>query len=311
MYFWHKKTLLFLCCIFFISPFFAAEQSPAFFIQSDAGVSGRKFGEYIYSSYDNHAVSYLEYNAILAQANVTFGCGIRNFEILANINAALPVKCGDFYDYDYTADGITKNLCFFDNYATGNAGGNICISYDFSFNDRFSFCPSFLFQYNYDSFIGKNGWGYFGTKDYSKNGQDVPWDSEFARKATKVSRISYKTHNVFVFVGFDFKVYLSSKMNLTLGTYFSPFTKTYSIDYHFDDTGNNFDYELIEIQSSSFKNFKERAQFDYYLNDTLGIILCGEWVSRPVVKGTIEDSYQPSGSEVSLAYVGIGIKKKF
>lgn len=311
MNFKNKKTILFLCCIFLNVSLFCLEKSPAFFIQSDAGVGIRKFGEYIYSSYDNHTVSYLEYNATLTQTNITFGYVVNNFEILANINAVLPLKCGNFYDYDYTADGITKNLCFFNNYSTGNAGGNIFIAYDFSFKDRFLICPTFQLQYNYDSFIGRNGWGYFGTKEYSKNGEDVPWNSEYARKATKVSRISYKTHNFFVFTGIDFKIKLTQKINLVFGTYVSPFTTTYSVDYHFDDTGNNWDYELIETQTSFFKNFKERAQFDFYIKDTLCFIISGEWIFRSVIKGTIYDSYQPSGSDISLAYIGIGIKKKF
>lgn len=307
-------TKLFLPAIFILFlnfPLFSQETKSVYYIQSDTGISFRRFGEHIYSYSDSHRVSYLEYNAILSQTNIQFGYTFNNLEISAGLGAVLPLKCGSFYDYDYMENGTCKNLCFFDNYATGNIAGHIAFIFPSLSVKRLSFRPLFKIQYNYDSFIGKQGWGYFGTKEYSKNGEDVAWNSEYARKAKKVSSISLDTHNFFVFAGLFLGIELTPKIKLALNSYITPFTYAYSLDYHYDDTGGGQDYQLIEIQTAFFKNFKESLQLEFNLTNKFSLVVSCDWLFRPVIEGTIEDSYQPSGSDISLVYLGAGIKTFF
>ncbi len=304
-----KKCFIPVICLLLCTAAFASERTSSFSIEAGAGLAIRNIDEYIYSAYDDYAVSLLEYKAYLAQGNLGIKYTEHNMGIGANINSVLPLKCGTFNDYDFTESGFTKNLCFFDNYCTGSVGINLSVDYSFSINSWFGLRPCFELEYDYDTFIGKNGWGYFGTSEYSKNGQDVPWDSEFARKAKRVSAISFRTNNFYFFTGLFFCMDFSGVCTVELGTFVAPVCSTLSYDYHYDETGAGWDYELTEMQTSSFMNFKECLNVQVRLKESLYLTFNASWTFRPTVKGTIEDSYQPSGNRLSFCHFGLGIKK--
>ena len=91
----------------------------------------------------------------------------------------------------------------------------------------------------------------------------------------------------------------------------SPYTYTYAMDHHFDDSGGTQGYTLQEVISSFFSNFYNEIKITYFCTSKTALSLKADFTFRPITKGEIWDSYQPAGSKLSIFNISIGCKHTF
>ena len=169
--------------------------------------------------------------------------------------------------------------------------------------------------YCYDSFFAQNGYGWYGGMDYSKNGEDNSWDSEYARKAKKLYPIELARRTFYTFLGFDFSANILSKLDLTAGSYISPYTRISSTDHHHSKPDTDNDFYINEEQACAFLRFKETLNISYALTSNLNINLSGTWIFGPISKGPLYDfdelTTQISGSDVNEVFIKLGLDFRF
>ena len=297
---------------------FAQNAEAAFSINPNFGIAFENHGEYIYSPSGRKLYSYLEYqveplftagllvNGSFGPAQLSFGADI-----------AFPGKCGTMYDSDWNLLGVKTTYSIHENNAQQNYDFFMDLGWAFRFGrqNQFGITPKMGILYCYDSFFAQNGYGWYGGMDYSKNGEDNSWDSEYARKAKKLYPIELARRTFYTFLGFDFSANILSKLDLTAGSYISPYTRISSTDHHHSKPDTDNDFYINEEQACAFLRFKETLNISYALTSNLNINLSGTWIFGPISKGPLYDfdelTTQISGSDVNEVFIKLGLDFKF
>ena len=296
----------------------AQKADAAFSINPNLGIAFENHGEYIYSPSGKKLYSYLEYQVEpLFTAGLLVNTSFGPVQLSFGADIAFPGKCGTMYDSDWNLLGVKTTYSIHENNAQQNYDFFMNLGWAFRFGrqNQFGITPKMGILYCYDSFFAQNGYGWYGGMDYSKNGEDNSWDSEYARKAKKLYPIELARRTFYTFLGFDFSANILSKLDLTAGSYISPYTRISSTDHHHSKPDSGNDFYINEEQACAFLRFKETLNISYALTSKLNINLSGTWIFGSISKGPLYDfdelTTQLSGSDVNEVFIKLGADFRF
>ncbi len=311
--------------VFIIStvPLFSNDWKNSFLLEFSPYFSLSKgcLNEYIYSSSDESIKkSKLEWNLNpLYQFGIESKFGWKNIFITEKIDFALPVGCGTLYDSDWNSTGDIKTIYSkLEEKSDLIFNSSFGIGYDFNLknkaNDRkyFSFFPLINFDYSYFKIKSDNGHGYFGAENYSLNGTDVSWDSEYATYH-KVYGIDLERVYYNLFTGLAFEIYPTEKISFGCDFYISAYSYIVTYDKHFAKSSW---YNLNGYQQCSFEYLKFSFFSNYKFSDKISINFKFGILNGNVAKGKFYHNYysskptlsrQKSGSSTILYDIKFGV----
>lgn len=308
-----KKLSLLFISIFFMAPIFSAEFN--FSAAFHTGILYGKLGEYLYSSFSNYLLSYLEWDEKpLFMEGVTFSGNYKSNKIDLSFDAALPVKCGHMTDSDWKSYGIKTNYSIFDLYPVFACNGQIRYAYSFYWKD-FTFGPAASLDLGYRSLKGKNGYGW--------NGGSQSWDTEGLPKK-RYSGIDYQQFNTAINLEAQ-GTYKIGNFNINLLLGIAPFTYAKVTDYHsdenkYEDPSKAQDFTTISTHMALFKHFSSELGLEYNLNKNISLCtnlkalvipnIKGPTWSDTYKKGKFEELYQASGMDLYELSWNLGVKIK-
>lgn len=303
-----KKQLIIFSFIFQISAFsLFANTSPqktknwGFSVSPNFGLSFGSLGEYLYSQYEtNLLVSDLQWNfSPLLKFGIKAQYNYKLFFVEGSFSYFLPTTCGKMYDSDYNKDFKT-NLCFFDNKSVFAIDTSLKASFKIPLK-KFFLTPSIIGTYSANSFVGFNGYGYFGDKEINGGWTetDVPWDNPNARKAASVSNIEYTRDELFLFLGTEIE-YKIKRFTFCVGIFVSPITYTNVIDFHTDQTGNTPGYKAYSTQYAFFSKYMATLNFNFNLNTNVSIFINGSGIFSLITKGILVTNYGRQGTSAGI-----------
>lgn len=303
-----KKQLIIFSFILHISAFsLFANTSPqktknwGFSVSPNFGLSFGSLGEYLYSQYDtDFLVSDLQWNfSPLLKFGIKAQYNYKLFFVEGSFSYFLPTTCGKMYDSDYNKDFKT-NLCIFDNKSIFAIDTSLKASFKIPLKKIF-LTPSIIGIYSANSFVGFNGYGYFGDKEINGGWTetDVPWDNPNARKAASVSNIEYTRDELFLFLGTEIE-YKIKRFTFCVGIFVSPITYTNVIDFHTDQTGNTPGYKAYSTQYAFFSKYMATLNFNFNLNTKVSIFIYGSGIFSLITKGILVTNYGRQGTSAGI-----------
>ena len=262
----------FLSVIFYLSCCllaFADNQTVQFSITPFFEFEAGKYGEYIYDNNKN-PISGLEWDLFPVIKNgFQLNFGYRPLSFVLDISAGYPLKSGKMKDSDW----IEKAKCIYSEnqvYSQTNINLGVSTFYDFYFND-FILSPALQIEYQYNSFMAKEGYGWYGIAKYSKNGETVSWDDSNAKYFDKISGYStYAMTNFYSFTGIKVSTNLSDKISLSLLSLISPYSYMKAHDNHYRKDGKKTKY-IIARQNNFFVRFKEVFTTELKLSNSFSL----------------------------------------
>ena len=303
-----KKQLIIFSFVLHISTFsLFANTSPqktknwGFSVSPNFGLSFGSLGEYLYSQYEtNLLVSDLQWNfSPLLKFGIKAQYNYKLFFVEGSFSYFLPTTCGKMYDSDYNKDFKT-NLCFFDNKSVFAIDTSLKASFKIPLKKIF-LTPSIIGIYSANSFVGFNGYGYFGDKEINGGWTetDVPWDNPNARKAASVSNIEYTRDELFLFLGTEIE-YKIKRFTICFGIFVSPITYTNVLDFHTDQTGNTPGYKAYSTQYAYFSKYMATMFFEYNLNTKSSIYINATGIVSLITKGILVTNYGRQGTSAGI-----------
>ena len=310
-----KFAFIFSVFLLLSSPLFSFSKSDfSLSIAPYFSVSKGQLDEYIYSSADEKIVkSLLEWELNpLYEFGAEIKAGFKNFYLKTEEKIALPLACGTLCDSDWNSNGTTKII-----YSELDEKNSLSFSlsaetgYDFSFEKsfgerempvKFSFTPAASFDYSYFKIKSGNGHGYFGGEDYSTNGEEVPWNSEYAT-CHKTYGINLTREYFNFFTGLRFGIQLAEKFDFSFGAFISPFTYVATYDRHLRKKGS---YHLNGYQNGYFEYLKFDFELGYKCTSRLQFILGSTILKGNVIKGDFYHNYYSSKPALSSQKSGSG-----
>lgn len=303
-----KKQLIIFSFILHISAVsLFANTSPqktknwGFSVSPNFGLSFGSLGEYLYSQYEtNLLVSDLQWNfSPLLKFSIKAQYNYKLFFVEGSFSYFFPTTCGKMYDSDYNKDFKT-NLCFFDNKSVFAIDTSLKASFKIPLKKIF-LTPSIIGIYSANSFVGFNGYGYFGDKEINGGWTetDVPWDNPNARKAASVSNIEYTRDELFLFLGTEIE-YKIKRFTFCVGIFVSPIAYTNVIDFHTDQTGNTPGYKAYSTQYAFFSKYMATLNFNFNLNTNVSIFINGSGIFSLITKGILVTNYGRQGTSAGI-----------
>ncbi len=314
-----KKQILALIFITILNcVLFAQKSEVSVSINPNIGVTFANHGEYIYSPSGKKLYSYLEYQVEpLFTAGLLVNSSFGPAQLSFGADMAFPGRCGTMYDSDWNLLGVKTTYTIHENNAQKNYDFFMDLGWTFRLGrqNQLGITPKMGILYCYDSFFAQNGYGWYGGMDYSKNGEDNPWDSEYARKAKKCYPVELERKTFYTFIGFDFSATIRSKFTIIAGSFIAPYAEISSTDHHHSKPGSGNDFYINEEQACAFLRFKEILNISYALTSNLNINLSGTWIFGPISKGLLYDfdelTTQLSGSDVNEIFIKLGADFRF
>ncbi len=313
----NKKPVFFLAAVFLLLtfPLFSFSKSDfSFSIEPYFSVFCGQLDEYIYSSADeNIKKSLLEWELNpLYKAGAKIKGDFKNFYVSADAGAALPFYCGTLRDSDWNADGTTKIIYSeLDEKNSKSFFFSSELGHEFSFGKSaderkvpliFSIAPAALFEFSHFEIKSGNGHGYFGGEDYSTNGKEVPWNSEFATYH-KTYGINLTREYFSLFAGLRLGARISQKFDFSLGAFISPFTYVATYDRHLRKKGS---YHLNSYQKGAFEYLKFDFLFGFKCSSRIQLTLGADILKGNVIKGKFYHNYYSSKPALSKQKSGSG-----
>lgn len=248
-----RKVFL-ISAVFFISHS-VFSKSFSISITPDIFLSKAEVKELVYTESASEKLSELVWEeSPVLKAGLSSSIIFKNANLNMDFVTAIPDECGNMRDSDWNLSGLKTTYSIHEQKVKKDISFGLEFLYNFEiFNRFFYLSPGISLNYNYITFEGRNGHGWYGGWQYSKTGKDEAWNSENARHAKKVAGIDYKKQDFNCFLS----LYSGFKLNdlyLKLGFSFSPFCFYDVTDYHYGATGSGFDNEYIFY--SSFKRIK-------------------------------------------------------
>lgn len=277
--------------------------------------------EYIYSSSDDSIKkSKLQwYLNPLYKIGLGTKINLKNIFITTNADFAIPANCGTMCDSDWDSLGTIKTIYSeLQEKADLVFNSSVGLGYYFNFYDKlnrrvFYFSPLFCFDYNYFNITSNNGHGYYGSEDYSTNGQNVSWDSEYATYH-KVYGIDLERVYYNFFTGIECNFFPTEKLSFGFNFNVSIFTKIITYDkHHFKDGW----FSLNGFQQGNFEYFKISIFSNYRFSNRMSFLLALNLLNGNLIKGDFYHNYysskptlsrQKSGSSTIVVGVKAGIK---
>lgn len=265
-----SKRFLFLLVLFF-SGFIYADVK--FQLEPYFAWSNGIHGEHLFYTTGKRC-SYLRWEeSSIITLGLEANTKINKFGILLNAEFGIPAKNGTMEDSDwiYTSeypDGLKTTYSESEITCTKKINTEISFSYDFDIKNRFTISPIIQAQYSYIFFEAKNGYGWYGSYKYSYTGTNVAWDSGYARFFSKLYGIDLLRHTFYSWTGLKMLFKISDRFDIDFSLYLSPFTYTFTEDYHHGSDGGS---KMQEPLYSNFNRFKTDINVLYKINNFLTI----------------------------------------
>ena len=282
-------------------------------IVPNIGISFGSQGEYLYPPYSEKLWSYLEWEEKpSANIGIDFLYNLKNNNFKLSFAYALPIQCGKMTDSDWSESGIKYAYSVNKNKIECNLFFETAYNYEFKFNKIISISPIFNLKFCYSSYEARNGYGWYGTEKWSKNGELVPWNDEnahyFPDGKYNLAGIDLFRYTFILGIGFITNLNFN-RINISSGLQLSPFSYIYSIDHHL---GKNNDFKYEEIQYPIFKYFDLNMQISYKINKLLKLYFKYNLETCLKTKGKsyknmTSKSYQDSGSDLKFNNFNFGI----
>ncbi|MCQ2591079.1 MAG: omptin family outer membrane protease [Treponema sp.] len=300
-----------------------------FYLEPQLGTTFGKIGEYLHTgmSDTSRVISYLEWEEKpLVVLKLKGGTEFNNIDLSGFVSYALPFQCGQMTDSDWYVADTKNNYGIFDNKLSTNIDLGIEASYKFNLPLGFTIKTIASFEYKYISFNGINGQGWYGSSRYSKNHENVSWDSEDAT-FHHLSGIDYYQHSFMTYLGLG-AGYNWNKLTIKLNILISPYAYFFYVDYHNDYKDNGDDYSTISMEHGLFKLFLIDFTTEYKLFPKLFLTISisekvmpeitgqtgncnGNFITQKKYDRRAVKSPQTTGTSVSEINSSIGFKILF
>lgn len=275
-------------------------------------------GEHLYYSVSEKECSYLEWeekNSFLLGIEGIFK--IKNFNISLNSEFGIPKVAGKMYDSDwiYTSefpDGLKTTYSISENHLKSKFNTEILLNYDFNINKIVTISPGICFQYSYLNFNAKNGYGWYGSSNYSTTKENVSWDSEYA-KYYKIYGIDLKRHNLYTWIDLELKFNFIKDFIFGANFNISPYTYSFTEDFHHKK------FTTHQIMHTNFTRLKSEIFGIYSFNKKFLLRIGFEYLYGSTQKGkTYTDNYsedfrltnQKSANDIKEFSVLVGFQIK-
>lgn len=305
-----KMRKLFLFLIFIFIKFNCFSE---IIIIPNLGISFGFQGEYLYSPYSEKLWSYLEWEEKpSANIGIDFFYKLKNSNFKFSFSYTLPVQCGKMTDSDWSESEIKYAYSVNENKIKCNLFFETEYNYKLMINKTISISPAVDLKFYYSSYEARNGYGWYGTEEWSKNGELVPWNDEnahfFPDGKYKLAGIDFFRYTFIFGIGLISNLNFN-RINISTDLQISPFSYIYSIDHHLGKT-NDFKYE--EIQYPIFKYFNANIQISYKINKLLKLYFKYNLETCLKTKGKsyrnmTSKSYQDSGSAFKFNNFNFGL----
>ena len=198
------------------------------------------------------------------------------FGILNSISISFPYNKGNMTDSDWNTDGLKFNYSIFDANITysdfsdifKNIDTSMNIFYRKKINDFFAIKPYAKFTYSSTFFNGKNGYGWYGSSNWTSDQKDHSWSDDeahyFPDGKYKLANIDYQSQCMAIFQGISIYFSLSKYMNIFIGTDISPYTFVIASDRHHPNK-----YETKDYINIIFGNYNFYTGFDIKLSEKI------------------------------------------
>ncbi len=159
----------------------------------------------------------------------------------------LPKRSGNMYDSDWMQLDSVKNDYSISENAIGRGsfftGGHV--GAEFPLLRWLKIEPEIAIEYEYVYFSAKNGYGWYGDRNYSATKQDVPWDSPYAKTlpAGRLYGIDYERQTIFTWTGLALHFLPLQELEAGISILAAPFVYFDSIDHHHSRGSGNFYYD--------------------------------------------------------------------
>lgn len=191
-----------------------------------------------------------------------------------SISISLPYNKGNMTDSDWNTEGLKFNYSIFDANITYSYFSDIFKNFDTSINIFYkkkikgflAVRPYIKFIYSSIFFNGKNGYGWYGSSNWTSDQREHQWNDDkahyFPDGKYKLANIDYQSQTFCIFQGFSIYFYLSKYMDIFIGTDISPYSFVIASDRHYPNK-----YETKDYINIIFGNYNFYTGFNIKLSE--------------------------------------------
>ena len=278
--------------------------------------------ELVFAVYDDDVYKLSELNWNIK--NISYiggkvGLSYKWFQLESTMLGAFSKKSAKMYDSDW------QDLPANPDVKTTFSISENTLNHNITFDSKAIFTPQItdwfktgiFLQYTLDQiqFSARNGYGWYGSSRYSQNGQDVPYDSEYAKffAVGSLQGIDYYRVTKSFNLGLLFNFTVFDRLQIKLEGTVSPYTIIHSLDHHYSPSSME-NYYRDEIKSHfAFYSFGSELKFRVIDNIYVGCDFSyyymkekqGETYSKQEQHGYTDmifkdlDEYYPDSSSLS------------
>lgn len=226
------------------------------------------------------------------------------FGILNSISISLPYNNGNMTDSDWNTEGLKFNYSIFCANITYKDFSDIFKNFDTSINifykkkikDFFAIRPYMKFSYSSVFFNGKDGYGWYGSSNWTSDQKEHSWNDDeahyFPDGKYKLANIDYQSQVIAIFQGFSIYFYLSKYMDIFIGTDVSPYTFVIASDRHYPNK-----YETKDYINIIFGNYNFYTGFNIKLLEKISFNFKGTYSNIKHSKGDEYKIYDKTGKK--------------
>ena len=284
-----KSGIFFIVFLLIFLQGFSQEKNPTgekaipFFLELTSSYN-KESRDYCVIDTDGSTNSKLEWNAdYLFKEGISGGIKFQNFEMFLSTQVCLPFECGKMYDSDWRTIGIKTNFSESNLFAGFGCDVAFQIKYNFRLsapNSKLLISPIIQLSNSFIRFEAKNTIGWCGDTAHTHLEENLPWNSEYAKKVKKYG-INFANNITSFFCGLEVSDWIDS-IFVNAGLLISPYTYILSVDHHLNKEEGSY-YQLV--QKAYFKTWDFYAGAGYKINQKNMIALSGDFCFCPATNG--------------------------
>ena len=190
--------------------------------------------------------------------NVAFDS--KYIRIEAGVSGGFSKASAKMYDSDWqnlpAAPDMKTTFSISENTLDSNINFNTKATFSYNIEDWFKIGVFAKYTFDKIKFSARNGYGWYGSNRYSQNGQNVPYDSEYAKffGSGSLQGIDYLRKTNMFNLGFLYSFTFFDCVQLKLEASFSPFAGVKSLDHHYSAAGSEYYYrDEIKLNYSIYE----------------------------------------------------------
>ena len=205
------------------------------------------------------------------------------FGIIYSADFSFPRNNGKMTDSDWNSAGVKLNYSIFNaNIVCNNFSDifkNFNTSIEFFYKKQLSYFftikPSVKFLYSSIFFNSENGYGWYGTSNWTTDNKEHAWNDKeahyFPDGKYKLANIDYQVKQNGIFTGVSAIFKISRLVDVFTGFNFSPYTFILATDRHHPNSFVTEDYIHIIFGNCDFYSglnisFSNRLSFNFFVN---------------------------------------------